>query len=214
MNNEQKAGKRIAKAVLFPAILILLAACSARDGEPRDFMDRFGLEPEPAVEGFSVCTSFACESSVVISLTDDEKRRLGEIFEPEPDNAAEERARIALAVGLMERMIGPRVGTANDAPKNTWIKGKQTEQLDCVAEAANTTTYLMIMKSMGRIGFHEVVHPARRGVIPFTAHNTAVIRDVEFRREYAVDSWYGANGEPAHIAPLPLWLDGWDPEGD
>jgi hypothetical protein len=114
----------------------------------------------------------------------------------------------------MEDMLGPRTGTAYDAPKNTWIEGKQTEQLDCVAEAANTTTYLMIMRREGRLRFHEVVHPARRGMIPFTAHNTAVIRDVKFHREYAVDSWFGANGEPAHIVPLPLWLDGWEPDED
>jgi hypothetical protein len=200
--------------LLSSAAFCLVAACAGRGGGPRGFLERFGLEPGPSARRFSVCTSFACESSVAVSLTDEEKRRLVEIFEPAPESAAEERRRIASAVGLMERMIGPRAGTANDAPRNLWVEGRPRGQLDCMAETANTSTYLLIMQSEKLIRFHRPAETETRGTILFDYHNTAAVEETATGRMFAVDSWFGENGDPAHVVPLADWEDGWEPRED
>lgn len=197
--------------VVLPLICFAVVACASRGGVPQDFLTRFSLTPEPGAANFQVCTSFACESSEHHALSDEEREKLRLVFNPPAGNATEERLRIAEAIGLMERMLGSRAGTAFDAARNAWVKGKPRGQLDCVAETANTTTYMLIMSSMGLLRFHTVAHPDRRGVIPFNSHNTAVIAEVATGRKFAVDPWFDANGKPAHIVPLPLWLDGWEP---
>jgi len=118
---------------------------------------------------------------------------------------------VARAVGLMEAMVGPRAGTDQDRPKNGWTPGQPSGQLDCIAEAANTTTFLLIMQGAGLLSFHEAAHPRARGFMPVSLHSTAVVREKATGREYAVDSWFGAGGDPAHVVPLATWLDDWYP---
>jgi hypothetical protein len=45
-------------------------------------------------------------------------------------------------------------------------------------------------------------------------HTTAVIRDIENRQDYVVDSWFFDNGERPVIMPLEEWKSGWSPDDD
>lgn len=182
-------------------------------GAPADYLSRFGLAPEPSMSGFEVCTSYGCESTVRLVLTDEERARLRGVFTPPSASALEERGRIARAVGLVEAMAGPKAGTENDQRRNDWLKGQPRGQLDCIAEAANTTTYLLLLEREGLLGFHFVAHPAVRGVMPVSLHSTAVVVELATGREFVVDSWFEPNGRAAHVLPLEVWRDGWDPEG-
>lgn len=184
------------------------------NGEATDYLSRFGVTPEPSMSGFEVCASYGCESTVRLGLTDKEQARVREVFTPPSATALEERGRIAAAVGLLESLAGPKAGTENDQRKNDWIKGQPRGQLDCIAEAANTTTYLLMLRQGGLLTFHKVAHPAVRGIMPVSLHSTALVVEIATGREFAVDSWFEPNGQAAYVLPLDVWQDDWDPADD
>lgn len=198
--------------VIFILFAVILSSCASGNGRPSDFLLRFKLMPEPGMRSFQACTSYGCESSQILGLADDEEQRLREIFDTPPETPGDERRRIAEAVGLMERIVGAKAGTAHDAPKNTWVEDRQRGQLDCIAETANTTTYLLMFERGGLLKHHTAAHPMTRGIMLLDYHNTAVIREPATGREFAVDSWFGASGDPPHIVPLEAWKSGWEPE--
>jgi hypothetical protein len=61
--------------------------------------------------------------------------------------------------------------------------------------------------------FHTVEDRATRGYFIFGyPHTTAVIKEKESGKQYAVDSWFFDNGKPPVIVPLETWKDGWKPK--
>ena len=85
-------------------------------------------------------------------------------------------------------------------------------QLDCVDEALNATSFLMMFGKSGWMHFHQVRGPVTRGFFvsgwPHTAAGMAEKGSGDF---YVVDSWFFDNGAPASIVPRSLWLSGWEP---
>jgi hypothetical protein len=171
-----------------------------------DYLARFRV-PEPRREEFTICTSFSCESHAEMEFTDQQWAEVRALFEPLPGSAAEERERVAEAVALMETLAGEKAGLAHDQPRNDWLEGRPRGQLDCVAEAVNASVYLMLLENRGLLRNHTVAHPARKGWFP-VPHGTAVIRELDTGREWAVDSWYYAHGEEPWIGSLDDWYDG------
>lgn len=126
-----------------------------------------------------------------------------------------ERVNIAAAVALLENLVGRMTGTDVDLGKDDGMG--RPGQLDCIDESVNTTVYLTMLQNDGLLRFHSVGGQATRG--PFTGlltqwpHSTSVMRDTESGTEYAVDSWFLANGEPPYIVPMSEWWRGWRPPG-
>jgi hypothetical protein len=89
-------------------------------------------------------------------------------------------------------------------------------QLDCVDESTNSTTYLRMMERDGLLRYHRVGSRAARarsgGFIIGWPHFTAVIEEIASGEKWAVDSWFRNNGEPPEVVPLSLWRTGWEPE--
>jgi hypothetical protein len=169
--------------------------------------------PNPA--RFSVCFNHSCKETINIGITPIEWQKIQALFEPAPKSAQEERVRLAKAVALMEKLVGPKANTANDKAYN--FRGMMAEgnQQDCIDESTNSTTYLTMMEQDGLLRFHKVLDKSTRGwFIMGHPHTTAVIRDNNSGIEYAVDSWFHDNGEDAEVVPLDLWFKGWDPEKD
>ena len=76
--------------------------------------------------------------------------------------------------------------------------GDPTQQ-DCVDEATNTTSYLLILERNGLLKHHSVGTPFSkenllRGVAGWP-HWTAVLKETGSGQRWAVDSWIFANGE-------------------
>jgi hypothetical protein len=128
--------------------------------------------------------------------------------------AADERAAIAHAIALMEQTVGNKTGTSGDRGGN--LAGFGTPgQMDCIDESNNTTTYLKLLQQAGLLKFHEVRERSTRfGLFAGMPHTTAVIRDIENRQDYVVDSWFFDNGERPVIMPLEEWKSGWSPDDD
>lgn len=125
------------------------------------------------------------------------------------DEIREERARASLTLVWGD----PGAGARCSAPSNEF-RPPRTAQLDCIAEASNTTVYLLLLERDGLLSRHRVRHPARRGFLLWSPHNTAVLEELATGRAWAMDSWYGPSGSPAPVWPLELWLAGKEDEGN
>lgn len=197
------------RLLVFSLILLVLApGCAARGRTASETFRKYGLRAAPEPGRFDVCVQFGCRGIASVSLDFLEWNSVAGIFLPRSENAAEERTRISRAVARMEVLAGAHAGTALDVAKNDQAG---PGQIDCVAESVNTSVYLMMMQDRGLLAFHRVEPPSRRGTFIFYPHNTAVIRETASGREFAVDSWFEANGEPPYILPLAVWRSGWHP---
>ncbi len=188
---------------------IALAGCGASP-TVRLLEDHAGQDTRA---NFVVCSDYQCSKRYNVSLGDAEWTTVRAVFEPPPADAAAERARIALAIGQIERIIGPKTNTSGDRPGATIITTRTSGQMDCIDESHNTTLYLRMMARDGLLKFHDVGQPIIRGhVIDRWFHNTATVTDRGTGVQWVIDSWFGANGEPADVITAEQWLSGWEPE--
>lgn len=175
--------------ILFPACLCLLPV-KAHPGEP---------------PGLEVCVDYHCDNTVMVRMESRQWRTISRMFSGQTHPGLE-RALIARAIALFEQFVGEQAGTSGDLAKNR-ADGGLSGQLDCIAESTNTTTYLTALENAGLLRWHSVEDPARRAAWIFDVHWTAVIRDVSTFEEFAVDSWFLANGRAPYVQALTEWID-------
>lgn len=166
----------------------------------------------PSVTAFEICQGGGCVQSDSLGLTSAEWDNVTRIFTPPPQTAAAERIAISQAIGILEDMVGTKIGTAADRA-GTFNNSDYLHQQDCNDEAINTTTYMRLMQQAGLLRFHDILDTRTRKFF-FTGwpHTAAVIREQATQAEYAVDSWFYDNGYPATIVPISVWKDGYIPE--
>lgn len=162
-----------------------------------------------------VCHAYGCQQRTRVVFTErdlDEIKSLM-IRTRLADTPAEERRAIAYAIGWIERRVGSLIGTANDRPGMDFAGSGDPTQQDCVDEATNTTSYLVVLSNAGLVHHHRVAAPFAkenylRGVSGWT-HWTAVLEETATLQRFAVDSWIHANGEnPAIVAAEKWYLTG------
>jgi len=164
----------------------------------------------PTPNNYSICHHHTCSKIAYIHLSNAQWSTVEALFSPSPENAIQERKRIKLAIAALETMTGEQAGTDKDRAENYVAKGLNG-QLDCIDEATNTTVYLRLLYEANLLIFHQQASRTSRGGL-FSPHNTATITDITSQTRYAVDSWFGNNGEPPAIIPLTQWKAGWKPE--
>ncbi|WP_150112142.1 hypothetical protein [Desulfonatronovibrio hydrogenovorans] len=160
-----------------------------------------------------VCVSYACRHHEVAGFEPWEWELVVQKMHPEQNDSPElERDRISKTVGLMEEIIGPKVGTQYNKARNR-PGPKGTRQLDCIAETVNTTIYLTLLEDEHLLLYHQVAGPAKRGPMNLTFwHYSAVVKETIPGRRFAVDPWFNDNGHPATVVPLDEWLSGYSPD--
>ena len=166
----------------------------------------------PAPSSFVFCSKYGCRKKTRVSLSDDSWQKIRRIFADRTSDPAEERLRLAEAVGLLESIVGPITNTEFDEPGSFPGLG-EGDQLDCVDESLNTTTYLVMLKNDGLITEHRLLGPAHRGYLIDGAwfHFAPVIEENSTGKRFVVDSWFYQNGEKAVVIPLEEWKGGWKP---
>jgi hypothetical protein len=130
------------------------------------------------------------------------------------DSPFEERRAIAYAIALIERKVGDRLGIKDRAGMEFGGSGDPTQE-DCVDEATNTTSFLLILQSHGLLKHHTVGTPFSKGdllkatlqgdPVKYWPHWTAVIIENKTGQKYAVDSWIYANGENPAVVEVEKW---------
>jgi len=170
---------------------------------------------DPTPQLFSVCYQHTCTKVAHLTLDATRWNPVREAFLPPAASAAEERERIRQAIAYLEVEIGQRIGTLRDVGGSFEGFMESGNQLDCVDESTNSTTYLRMMARDGLLRYHSVGSRAARArsgaFIIGWPHFTAVIVEIASGEKWAVDSWFGNNGEPPEVVPLSLWKTGWKP---
>ena len=148
---------------------------------------------------------------VTVALRQEDWQRVQTIFREGDEGPENERMHIAVAIALLETVVGQTTGTWRDLGGD--VRGfLRPGQMDCVDEATNTTTYLRMLAADGLLAWHTVEAPVKRGHILFgMPHATALITDHTTGERWAVDSWFLDNGEPPYIVPYVIWKEGWYP---
>ncbi|MGB0414164.1 MAG: hypothetical protein ACPGJU_06920 [Coraliomargarita sp.] len=192
------------------AVLTLLVGCGATRN-PAHYLKHYRCS-EPTVEEFTVCRKAGCRELSTLGYTPAEWQSITAIFEPAPESPDEERERLRIAIAAMEQIIGEKNGTHVDRPRNRREGDNHGAQLDCIAEATNTTVALTLFQNNGILRYHTVGYPQHRGFIHGRLpHNTAIILENETGDAYAIDSWFHANGELPEVVTLAEWKAGFSP---
>jgi hypothetical protein len=152
----------------------------------------------------TVCVNYSCRSQKHIRLKSSQWRGLTQLFAHSRKNPERERKAIGKAIGKIETLVGARVGTATDQPRNEATG--EPGQLDCIAESRNTEHYLRLLQARGLIRQHRVLERVKRAPLLFDSHWSAVIEEKATGQRYAVDSWFRANGQAAVVMPLKDWF--------
>jgi len=187
---------------IFYSILILCFAQAAY----AEFADIQRIYRQtPNLNQFEVCQSGGCAKVTQLALSDVDWQPIKALFgESVQSNAEQEREKISDAIGLLEKIVGYKVGTSTDRA-GTFGNSDYPGQHDCNDEAINTTTYMRLLKQGGLIKFHVIENLRTRNLF-FTdwPHTTDVIREIETGEGFAVDSWFYDNGHTATIVPFKL----------
>ncbi len=196
------------RLVLSLLALAVLGACAASEERRVAWLAREQATPA----AFTVCHGSNCKIRTPVSLDGDEWLQVAAILGTPAPGAAEERARIGEAVGLIERLVADRAGTGGDVGGNL-AASIQATQLDCIDETVNTMSYLKMFDAEGWLRWHRLDRPAHRGLMfdGRSPHNTAVLAELATGARYAIDSYFRANGVAADAVPIEPWLAGWDP---
>jgi len=207
---------RTARFAVFAGCLLAVAACDA-NRQPNNTiagMQAYFELPPPRPAGFYVCHEHGCKEKTRVSLSPQQWGQVRALMSAAPADAAQERARIAQATGLLETLVAPQAGTGRDVGGTFGGIGRGSGQLDCEDEAANTTQYLVMMFEDGLLKFHRPIGRQWRGnFINGWPHTTAVVVEMSSGREWAIDSWFEDNGQPAHVVEAERWRAGWSPAG-
>ena len=182
-----------------PLLLLLALLASCAPSRPLQPTEPLSLDHIPVVYGFGR------KHREHIDVSQAAWSRIESIFEPDSDDAGEERQRIRQAVAEMERIAGEQTPTHYDVGKNRF-PDVSWGQMDCRDESYNTTTYLRLFQERGLLRWHEVLVPAFRAPHFIDTHNAAQIRDRSTNVQYVVDSWFLDNGQPPYIQEVHAWL--------
>ena len=167
---------------------------------------------QPQLNQFEICQGGGCAKLSRLGLNTADWQPIQQLFAKQSQSAKEERNKMSLAIGLLEEIVGYKIGTSKDRA-GTFDNSSYSGQQDCNDEAINTTTYMRLLKQAGYMHFHEIEDLRTRNFF-FTGwpHTTALIHEIQTGERFAVDSWFYDNGYPATIVPFKLWKDNYQPD--
>jgi len=179
-------------------------------------LDRPGipdLPGDPSLDEFPICYKHTCAAVATLSLSPTEWSEIRKIFQPGANSHEAERLLIKKAVARLEVVIGKKVNTSHDKGGNfEGMFDSDGYQMDCIDESSNTTTYLALMQKDNLLKWHTVQPTKTRGFFIFgMPHTTAVIKENQSNKIWAVDSWFRDNGIEPDVLPISQWSDGWNP---
>jgi len=173
------------------------------------FMSMLCLSLTAQADEVSICYNYGCAATAQVNFRGNERRAARRLLLRVTD-AVEEREAISLAIALFEVAAGRQTPTWADKGGNADDDGVDG-RMDCIDESANTTSYLRLLDSKGWLKHHLVLEPVRRAPFLVNDHWAARIAEKKTGREFAVDSWFFDNGQPAFVVPLEEWRDGAEP---
>ena len=170
--------------------LAALGGCTYdEEGPPDAHFEKFATKP-PKLDTVTVCHAYGCKAQTRFAFTESDIAELTTLMArvPREDTPAEERRALAYAIAWMERRVAPAVGTASDRTSIDLRGSGDPTQLDCVDEATNTTSYLLVLDRHGLLKHHAVDRPLAKDSLTRWTHWAAVIREKQSGARFAIDS--------------------------
>jgi hypothetical protein len=198
------------RAAEFITILVVaagLSACAAQSlSSHGDWYEARSALP-PAGNRIYVCHGYGCRYTTPVTFSESELAAITAPLQVALAGPLQERVALAQSVQAFEVIVGRRVGTGSDRGM-TQIGGGDKSQMDCIDEATNTTSLLLLLETRGALRHHTVMHPAARGFFldGRYPHATAVLGENAGGEKWAIDSWPDDNGEPPVVQRLDKWL--------
>jgi hypothetical protein len=184
-------------SLLVAGVVLALGGCTyEQEGPPSLHFEQFAAKA-PKTNTVSVCHAYGCKSQTPFSFTEADIAQINTLMiqVKREDSPPEERRALAYAVAWMERRVAPTVGTASDRPSMDMLGSGDDSQQDCVDEATNTTSYLMVLDRNGLIHHHAIERPYAKDDLSHWTHWAAVIREQDSGKRFAMDSSSGPNGD-------------------
>jgi hypothetical protein len=203
-----------------PMLVVLLAAVVAGCGysssdEVRKHYVKFGTAP-PQGNKVTVCHAYSCKQQTTYAFSREDIAEIAAVMKKvkRSDTPFEERRAAAYAIGHIEGKVGAKIGIEDRAGMQFTAANNPTQQ-DCVDEATNTTSYLLVLQTNGLLKHHTVEgtmykQNLARGLatlnpVKYWPHFAAVLKEKGSGQRYAVDSWSGPNGENPAVVKVEDW---------
>ena len=158
-----------------------------------------------------ICFDYSCLHQARATFSAADMAELAQVIEAASD-AADERARVGEAIGLMYEMAGRQTPIHRDRGRNAVDDRSAEGSMDCIDHSTNSYAFLRLLEEAGLLKFH---HPGERNrrfaFLVFGEHWAATLVENESGQAYAVDSWFFDPGYPAVVVPLARWKEGYDP---
>lgn len=183
----------------------LLCGFTFRPGGPPELHFKEYNALPPRGNTVTVCHAHGCQEQETFTFSAADISDLGTIMDyvRAGDTPAGERRAIGYAIAWMERRVGPATGTAHDRASLGFLNG--SGQLDCVDEATNATSYLMVLQHNGLLRHHFVIRPFSKASFFKWPHFAAMMQERRSGKVYAVDSGVGPNGSNPAITLASDW---------
>lgn len=184
-----------------------LSACAAQSlSSHGDWYEARSASP-PAGNRVYICHGYGCRFTTPVTFSRAELATITAPLQVALAGPGQERAALSLSVQAFEEIVGRRVGTSSDRGR-TRIGGGDKSQMDCIDEATNTTSLLLMLQSRGVLKHHRIMHPVSRGFFldGRYPHATAVLGETSGDEKWAIDSWPDDNGKPPVVQRLDKWL--------
>jgi hypothetical protein len=183
-------------ALLAGALFALGGCVYDEEGPPEAHFEKFAATP-PQGDKVMVCHAYGCKEQTKFTFAPADIAEISALMARvrRDDTPAEERRAIAYALAWMERRVAPAAGTATDRPGMDFAGSGVSSQQDCVDEATNTTSYLLVLNRHGLIQHHRIDRPFAKDSINRWTHWAALIEEKGTGARFAIDSSSGPNGD-------------------
>ncbi len=202
------------KASVLAAVILALSlgACTYdREGPPAFHYQEFKSR-EPTARTVFVCHAYGCQRQTPVKFGPEQVAKMAAIMQKtkKADTPHEERRAVAYVIAWAETYVGEIIGTSADRPGMDFVGSGDPTQQDCVDEATNTTSYMLVLERAGLLKHHTVGRPFSKGNVLVGGisrwpHWTGVLWEKGNNQKWAVDSWVYENG----VNPIVIEAEHW-----
>jgi hypothetical protein len=162
----------------------------------------------PNSQVVTVCHGFGCKFRTPVAFGNSDRAKLNQLLAPGRASPEAERRAVAEAVAWFGRRIAPETGTGRAVARAGPAHAGDPSQFDCIDSSRNTTSVLLVLQELKLLRHHSVQPPEARGYLINLRlpHATAVLRERQSGRDWAVDSWTRNSGEKPEVMPLEQWF--------
>ena len=184
---------------------VALAGCSdLHNAKPTTWYAAHGAVEPRGTGKVVVCHGFGCQRKTTFTFGQADIAKMRQLIGQ--GDAKAERDGVRRMIAWAEVRVAPVVGSQDDVGGLDLRNSGRAGQMDCLDEATNTTSYLLVAEEAGLLRHHKVARPVARGYFldGRYPHATAVL--VGPKGPWAVASWPNENGVAPDVMPLDAWF--------